>query len=29
MTGDYEIQVTSRDGTVTATEAFSISDSRA
>ena len=29
MTGDYELQVTSRDGTVSATEAFSISDSRA
>ena len=29
MTGDYELQVTSRDGTVAASEAFSISDSRA
>ncbi len=29
MTGDYEIQVTSRDGTVAASEAFSISDTRA
>ena len=28
MTGDYELQVTNRDGTVTQTEAFSIIDNR-